>query len=140
VALRFLYESPWAPDPVVVTALRGTLQAVLLLLCSRLGQKQSKGSEQPSEGDAAATGSLLQQWLGQQSAPLWMAALELGMLCYAAATLQVCALKTHTVLVALWVTAALAQVLPTAPLLLSRPSLHLRDIRSKLSAQGPYSL
>lgn len=106
VALRLLYTSPGPPDPAVVMAVRGVIQATVLLLVaaavqpppqqSLQGQQRSEepllgepGSSSGARQGAASPAELVKQWVQQDSAPLWMAAVELGLFNYLASACQV---------------------------------------------------
>lgn len=112
-SLRLVYTMPLPPDPVVVMAVRGTLQTGALLLAAALAAPDGEGSssggagsssQQPGTSGSGARSSaagsgeavpaeeamrLLKRWLRQQSPPLWVAALELGLWNYGATALQV---------------------------------------------------
>ena len=89
-SVRLLYESAQPPDAVVVMAVRGVLQASVLMLASAAlapGGDAAKQEAAPATG--AGEDSLLQRWLFLRSPTLWQAALELGLWNYAATALQV---------------------------------------------------
>ncbi len=112
-AVRLLYTSDSPPDSSVIMAVRGILQAGVLVAVSlalqqqqqqqqqqQTQQTQQQEEQQEQQLEQQATGSssgvpargaagLFRQWLSLDSPPLWMAALELGLWNFSATALQV---------------------------------------------------
>jgi hypothetical protein len=123
-SLRLVFTSPGPPDPIVVMAIRGVLQAAVLVAASSLSGSQQSEAAPPQlpggqqleaappqastarpepgaaqeEGSSGSAGALLQQWLTLRSPPLWMAAVELGLWNYLATASQVQFCAVHPVL------------------------------------------
>jgi drug/metabolite transporter (DMT)-like permease len=100
-SLRLAYTSAEPPDAVVVMAVRGVIQAAILLAASAISNRQP-GQESPNSSSGAGGAAvdskegklgLWEQWLTLRSPPLWMAALELGLWNYLGTATQTVGLQ-----------------------------------------------